>query len=116
LRGPFLLGADRIDVAEPTADDGLEADAVETIMTAPPLAPDLDEAGLLEDAEVARRRRPAVLEVGREITRRELPAEVAQEQDEVAPRLVSEGLEDEVDVVERGRRGHVTLISHNANN
>ena len=71
-------------------------------MAAAPLAANLHEARFLEHAEMSTRRRPAVLEPRREIARRKLVAEVAQEEEDVPPGLVREGREDDGDLFERG--------------
>jgi hypothetical protein len=89
-------------VAEPRADDPLEAIAPKPILARPPIATNLDEARLLEHLEVTRRRRPGVREARGEVARRQLPAALGEEDEHLPPRLVREGEKDAVDVCERG--------------
>ncbi len=85
---------------EPRHHHLAQAVAVEAVEAAPPLAPDLDQAGLFQHAEVARGGGPAVLETGGEVPRGKLATEVAQDEDHVAPGLVRQRGEDRLGVFE----------------
>src|SRR5205807_5932057 len=78
---------------------------VQTIEAAPADATHGNEPGFLQHAEVARRGRPAVLEARRQIPRGQLAAEVAQDDQDIAARLVRQGAEDRLGV-RRGRLRH----------
>ena len=70
-------------------------------------AADRDDAGALEDVEVASGGGPAVGEAVGEVAGRQLGSVVAQEQDDLPPRCVGEGAEYDIDFVEVG--GGVSL-------
>src|SRR5215475_1631471 len=90
-------------MSQPAADDRAEAVAVEAIACAAAFAADLDDAGLLEHLEMARRGGPAVLEVRRQVPRRELAAEVTEKRNDMPSRPVRECEEHLVEVLERER-------------
>src|SRR5215470_15162281 len=90
-------------MSQPAADDRAQAIAVEAIPCAAAFAADLDDAGLLEHLEMARRGGPAVLEVRRQVPRRELAAEVTEKRNDVPSRPVRECEEHLVQVLERER-------------
>ena len=107
---PREAGIDRLDVREPAADDGAETIAVEPVVRAAALAADRDDPGLLEDLEVPGGGGPAVLEARGEVAGGQLAAEVTEEQDELAARLVRERVEHGVDIGVRGR-GARTVVA-----
>ena len=79
-------------------------------MAAAAFASHLDDPGLLEHVEVARCRRPAVLESRREIARRQLAAAMAEEQHDLPARFVRERGEYSVDIGQGGRLAHVRAL------
>jgi hypothetical protein len=107
---PLLLGADGLDEAEPGPDHAEQALAIEAVEAAAPLAADLDQAGLRQHAEMAGGG-PAVAKARRQIARRQLAAEVAEDEDDVAPRHVREGPEDRLGVSERDAWRHTGSLS-----
>src|SRR5215475_3826795 len=90
-------------MSQPAADDRAQAIAVEAVACAAAFAADLDDAGLLEHLEMASRGGPAVLEVRRQVPRRELAAEVTEKRNDMPSRPVRECEEHLVEVLERGR-------------
>src|SRR5262245_22521967 len=90
-------------MSQPAADDRAQAIAVEAIACAAAFAADLDDAGLLEHLEMARRGGPAVLEARRQVPRRELTAEVTEKRNDMPSRPVREREEHLVEVLERDR-------------
>ena len=77
-------------MTQPRADDLDEVLAREPVVAGAPLAPHLDEAGVLEHLEVARRRRPRVGEARGELPRRELVSALREEREDVPAHLVRE--------------------------
>src|SRR5262245_63778109 len=88
-------------MSQPAADDRAQAIAVEAIACAAAFAADLDDAGLLEHLEMARRGGPAVLEVRRQVPRREFAAAVTEKRNDMPSRPVRECEEHLVEVLER---------------
>lgn len=88
-------------------------------MTAPALTGDMDEASALEHLEMAGGRGPAVLEAFREISARQLAAQVAEEHHNVPARFVTERKEHGFDLGEVQRHppklARRLIVSNNAN-
>jgi hypothetical protein len=99
---PGLVGRRWGEVFEPAADDPLEQRAVESVMAGASFAADRDDAGALEDVEVAGGGGPAVGEAVGEVAGGQLGSVVAQEEDDLPPRGVGEGAEYGIDFVEVG--------------
>jgi hypothetical protein len=87
----------------PSTKHLLEALSIQAVATAASGAMDLDEPRLLQNLEVTCCRGPAVLEVRREVTGGQLPAPMTEEEEQLAPRGMGEGVEDELYVL-KGRR------------
>jgi hypothetical protein len=85
-------------VPKPTLEHAAYALALKLVATASPLASHRDDASRFEHREVPSGRRPTVLKSRCEIARVEF-AGVPEEQHDVAPRLVGECGENEIDVV-----------------
>ena len=93
----FRSAAER---AEPEACDSHQAMAVERVA---PLSSDLldaDESGVLQDAQVTRRRWPRAGEAVRQRARSHRAVAGFEDLEDVATRLVCQRGEDDVDVVE----------------
>ena len=89
-------------MGEPCSDDLAQAIAAQAVLAGAPFLPYLDQAGLFEHLEVSRGGRPRMLEARGEVPRRQLPASLREQDENVTARLVSERGEDRVDVRERG--------------
>src|SRR5947207_15259613 len=83
---PRLVRRGRGEVFEPAAQDSLQQRTIESVVAGASLAADRDDAGALEDVEVAGGSGPGVGEAAGEIAGRELGSEIAQKQDELPAR------------------------------
>jgi hypothetical protein len=93
-----LLWGWRFDQREPPSNYALEALAVQAVDAVATLTPYHDDAGLLEDVQMAGRCWPAVAEAGGQVPGRQLRAGVGEEENDVAARLVGQRFEDLLDI------------------
>src|SRR6266403_2253251 len=100
----LLLRRRRPEIGQPAPDDPEQALAFEPVMAAPPFSPHLDQTGLFQHPEVARRGGPAMLETRRQIARGQLAAQVAQDQQDVPARPVRKRQEHRLGLLDGERR------------
>jgi hypothetical protein len=100
--GPGLVTRWRSQVCKPAADDPLEQLTVESVVAGASFAADRDDAGALEDVEVAGGGWPTMREAAGEVAGGELGPVVAEQEDELPAGGVGEGAENGVDFVEVG--------------
>src|SRR4051794_29783797 len=96
---------------EPTQEDAAQALSIQTVVAAPPLAPDVHDAGALQHGEVSSCRRPTMLESRCEVTRRELTAEMREEDDHVPACFMAKSEENGFSIFE-GRRWFISVSRH----
>ncbi len=90
-------------MAEPVADDGLQACCIQAVRAMASILTHFDQSRIQQDAQVARRRRPRTGESARDVTRKHLAAAVVEDEQDVATLCVRQGIEDQLEVLESAR-------------
>ena len=85
------------------ADDAPQAVSLQPVDAPPPVTSHADDACRLEHVQVTGRRRPAVGEALGQVPGRQLGAVMGQDLDDVAPGFVSQRVEDDIDLRQRGK-------------
>lgn len=85
-----MCGSRRLEIVQPSSDDVQQSLAVHAVVATAALTPNRNKSGVFEHAQVACRGRPTVVESLREVSGRQFATQVAQEHEDVPPRLVRE--------------------------
>jgi len=100
-------------VTEPGLDDPAQALAIQAVEGATTFAAHVDEPRFFENAEMACRRGPTVLETPGKIPRGQLVTARSEQYQDASPHFMREGIENELSVGEAD--SHALIISTSTN-